>query len=87
MRAGVHAENDALATELGGGSPRIRSGFWDRSGVDADLVRAGVEHRANILGPSGCRPPTVRGDIDFLGDTADHIQHDGAGRLRRAVMS
>ena len=74
--AGVHAEDDALVAKEGGGITD-EFGVLDGGGVDADLVRAGVEHCADVLDGADAAADG-EGDVDFLGDAADDIEHDGA---------
>jgi hypothetical protein len=56
---GVNRHHDALRTETPGGATHQFRVVY-RRGVDTDLVRAGVEHRADILEAANATP-TVRG--------------------------
>ena len=49
----------------------------DGGGVDADLVRAGVEHGTDVFDGANSAADG-EGDVDLFCDAADDIEHDGA---------
>jgi len=60
---------------------RIKSGFCERRGIDADLVPPpATEHRIHILDGFDSRPPTVSGMKALVGGAFNHVHH------RRAAM-
>src|SRR5690606_28781764 len=79
---GVDRNDDALAADLAGRvGDELRVG--DSRGVDADLVRTGVEQAAHVLDAAHAAADGQR-DEDLVGDLLDDVQDDvarvGAGR-------